>query len=43
MTRRKKKLKKKAIFSTIILLAIVLVGAFLGYNYLFNDDNSSNN
>ena len=42
MTRRKKKLKKKVIFSLITLLFIV-VGSCIGYNYLFSDTNSSTN
>ena len=43
MTRKKKKLKKKVLFSAFVIVAILAVGSYMGYNYLFNDDNLTNN
>ena len=43
MTRKKKKLKKKVLFSAFVIVAILAVGSYMGYNYLFNDDNPTNN
>ena len=43
MTRRKKKLKKRALLGLIVIIAILAVSGFIGYNQLFKDNNKEDN
>ena len=43
MTRRKKKLKKRALLGLIVIIAILVVSGFIGYNQLFKDSNKEDN